>query len=261
MLLFTLNAMVFSLESRAQGNPPRVQDPNFNAWVTYNGDHNLSEKWGVHTEFVLRRYQGFKNPMQFMPRFGVNYNISKNIMLTQGYAYIHTYPYGEFPASEQFPEHRSYQQFFFKGNVSTVSFQHRYRLEQRWIQHAGQEHFTYTNRFRYNLRAAHPFKGKTIDDGEFYAAAANEFFINFGKNVANNIFDQNRSVAVVGYRFSKALAFELGYLNQIVAQRNGFRFEYNHTLLTGISFNFDFPAAVPNVPLPGATPAQQTGEQ
>ncbi|MBK0403361.1 DUF2490 domain-containing protein [Adhaeribacter sp. BT258] len=233
--------MLLSQKSQAQGIPPRVQDHNINGWLSYSGDHNLSEKWGVHTEFVLRRYQLYKHPMQFMPRFGVNYNISKNIMLTLGYAYVHTYPYGEFPASEQFPEHRSYQQFFFKGNVSSVSFQHRYRLEQRFIRLAGTEAFIYTNRFRYHVRAAHPFKGKTIDDGEFYVAAANEFFINFGKKVGNNIFDQNRASAVLGYRYSKALAFELGYLNQIVAQRNGFRFEYNHTLLASISFNFDFP--------------------
>jgi hypothetical protein len=152
-----------------------------------------------------------------------------------------TYPYGEFPASERFPEHRIYEQFFFKGNVSSLSFQHRYRLEQRWARLAGREDFLYTNRFRYHLRASHPFKGTTIDAKEFYAAAANEIFINFGKNVGNNIFDQNRASLVLGYRYTKELAFELGYLNQIVAQRNGFRFEHNHTLLAGISFNFDFP--------------------
>ena len=149
-----------------------------------------------------------------MPRFGANYNISKNIMLTAGYAFVLTYPYGEFPAADHFPEHRIYEQFFFRGNVSSVSFQHRYRLEQRWVKPAGAEDFIYTNRFRYNLRASHPFQGNTIDDNEFYVAAANEFFINFGKKVANNIFDQNRASAVLGFRYSKALAFELGYLNQ-----------------------------------------------
>ena len=55
---------------------------------------------------------------------------------------------------------------------------------------------------------------------------------------------------MLGFRYSKALAFELGYLNQIVAQRTGRIFEYNHTLLASITFNFDFPAAAQNVPLP-----------
>lgn len=244
--------MVLSRKSQAQGNPPRVQDHNFNGWLSYSGDHNLSEKWGVHTEFVLRRYQGFKHPMQVMSRFGANYNLSKNIMGTLGYAFIMTYPYGEFPAAERFPEHRIYEQVFFKGNVSSVSFQHRYRLEQRWIKPPGREDFLYTNRFRYYLKASLPFKGKTIDDNEFYAVAANEFFINFGKNVGNNIFDQNRAIGALGFRYSKALAFELGYLNQILAQRNGRVFEFNHTLLVSIIFNYDFPAAVENIPLPSS---------
>src|SRR5688572_14785290 len=105
IVFLLVNAMVLSQKSQAQGNPPRVQDHNFNGWLSYSGDHNLSEKWGVHTEFVLRRYQLYKHPMQFMPRFGVNYNVSKNIMLTTGYAFVLTYPYGEYPASDHFPEH------------------------------------------------------------------------------------------------------------------------------------------------------------
>ncbi|MFC5271217.1 DUF2490 domain-containing protein [Adhaeribacter terreus] len=252
-----LNGMVLSSKSQAQGNPPRVIDPNFNGWLSYSGDHNLSGNWGLHAEFVMRRYKLYKHPMQVMPRVGVNYNIGKNIMLTLGYAYVHTYPYGEFPASDDFPEHRSYQQFFFKGNVASLFFQHRYRIEQRWIKHAGRKDFLYTNRFRYNLRASHPFKGTTIDPKEFYVAAANEVFINAGKNVANNIFDQNRASLLFGYRYTKELAFELGYLNQIVAQRNGFRFEHNHTLMAGITFNFDFPArTIDNEPAPAPAPTE-----
>jgi hypothetical protein len=40
--------------------------------------------------------------------------------------------------------------------------------------------------------------------------------IGFGKNVAENIFDQNRIGILFGYRFSPKVRLEAGYLNQIV---------------------------------------------
>jgi hypothetical protein len=61
-----------------------------------------------------------------------------------------------------------------------------------------------------------PLKGKTIDDKEWYAAAYDEIFIGFGKNVNENVFDQNRVGLLIGYRFNKKWRIEGGYFNQIV---------------------------------------------
>ena len=59
-------------------------------------------------------------------------------------------------------------------------------------------------------------KGKTIDIKEFYAAAYDEIMIGFGKNVNENVFDQNRIGLMLGYVFSKNLRIEGGFINQIV---------------------------------------------
>ncbi|HQS50981.1 MAG TPA: DUF2490 domain-containing protein, partial [Daejeonella sp.] len=48
-----------------------------------------------------------------------------------------------------------------------------------------------------------------------YLAVYDEILIGFGKNVNENIFDQNRLAILLGYRFSPKARIEVGYLNQI----------------------------------------------
>ena len=35
----------------------------FNGWIFYTGNHKLTEKWGLHTEFQFRRSDGFSSPI------------------------------------------------------------------------------------------------------------------------------------------------------------------------------------------------------
>ena len=65
-------------------------------------------------------------------------------------------------------------------------------------------------------------------------ALYDEFFLNFGHNVASNVFDQNRAYAAVTHTLGKASRLELGYMNQIVQQRNGRIFENNCTLQVAV---------------------------
>ena len=52
--------------------------------------------------------------------------------------------------------------------------------------------------------------------------------------MASNVFDQNRAYAAVTRALGKASRLELGYMNQIVQQRNGRVFENNHTLQVAV---------------------------
>jgi hypothetical protein len=77
-------------------------------------------------------------------------------------------------------------------------------------------------------------------DKKYYVATSNEFFINFGENVGANVFDQNRAYVAVGIPVAKATRIELGYLLQIIQQRSGSIFEYNHTLQVNLFSNLPF---------------------
>ncbi|MEJ8801545.1 DUF2490 domain-containing protein [Pontibacter sp. H249] len=228
------------LPQSALAQSERIKDFNQNGWYMYFGDHALSDKWGLHTELQIRRYNYLSDPQQLLIRTGANYNLTENTMFTLGYGFIETYPYGEFPAADDFLEHRIYQQLQLKGNLSRLGLTHRYRLEQRWVQSPVTSDYTYLNRARYMLRATLPLVGSTTEAKEPYLAAYDEIFVGFGNNIQRNIFDQNRAYLALGYKINDAASVEVGYLNHIVQKANGVVFEHNHTLQVGLTYNIDF---------------------
>ena len=68
--------------------------------------------------------------------------------------------------------------------------------------------------------------------------------IGFGKNVNDNIFDQNRIGLLVGYRFSTLFRLEGGYFNHILQLArevdNKNVFQYNQGIIMNAWFNIDW---------------------
>ncbi len=235
-LLTTLFVAAFSMGLQAQSN--RVNDPNNHTWIVYTGIHKISPKWAIHLEAQPRRSELGKGSQQLLLRTGLNYAFSKQVSATAGYCFVETYPYGEFPVSKQFSEHRVWQQVQTSTRLGRVDVINRYRLEQRWIGSStlgGFQSPYYANRVRYLGRVNIPLNKPTNEKGTYYLSLYDEVFIGFGKQVKANIFDQNRACALLGYNTGKWGKLELGYMLQILQQRNGSVFEYNNTLMLGWS--------------------------
>jgi hypothetical protein len=64
--------------------------------------------------------------------------------------------------------------------------------------------------------------------------------LNAGKNVALNVFDQNRAYAAIGYKLPKLGKLEVGYMQQLVMKSDGVRVENNHSIMIGIASTIDF---------------------
>src|SRR5205085_7628753 len=91
----------------------------------------------------------------------------------------------------------------------------RFRLEQRWLgrfasMEAEEPEFVYLNRFRFMPRLDFPIKEK------WFGAVYDEILIGFGKNVGENVFDQNRVAVLLGFKASGNFRIEAGYINQTV---------------------------------------------
>jgi len=86
--------------------------------------------------------------------------------------------------------------------------------------------------------------GTSIVEKTPYVAVYDEVMIGFGKNVGENIFDQNRIGVLLGYKFNDLLRVEGGYLNQIVQLGREVEgknvFQYNNGFIVSANFNFDF---------------------
>lgn len=221
----------------------RTHAYNTNAWLMYFGNHKVSKHIGLHAEVQWRRSDVFSENQQLLLRTGLDFYLKPDRRITIGYGFIETYPYGEFAVQHAFPEHRIWQQLLVQQDLGKVKLAHRYRLEQRMIGNASTGRFEngrYENRMRYMAKAT---INVTNGNHPIFAALYDEAFINFGKDVGYNIFDQNRLYGAIGYSVSPTLKMELGYLYQVIQLRNldgtsiKNRIENNHTLQIALFSN------------------------
>src|SRR5687767_3720742 len=133
-------ALVFfnTLFTQAQ---TRIHTNNSNAWLMYFGNHKFSERIGLHAEVQWRRSELFSENQQLLLRTGLDYYLKPGLRFTVGYAFVQTYPYGEFAVQHAFPEHRIWQQVLMQQDLGKVKLAHRYRLEQRMIGNASTGQF------------------------------------------------------------------------------------------------------------------------
>jgi hypothetical protein len=203
----------------------------FNGWFASFNTIKLKNKLSFYYDVQLRSTDQLQYVQALLLRPGLNYNVSKNKIITAGYAFI----YGRRTASGvtgYLPEHRIWEQFTASHNVSFFPLAHRFRLEQRFISKATTENnelqkdgYAFANRFRYFFRTVIPFSGeKQFAQGAF-GSIQNEVFLNIGdkSNVNGKTFDQNRVYLAVGYRFSKKFDIEAGYMNQYISGRTNTR--------------------------------------
>lgn len=225
----------------------RITDRNNIGWFATNATFAVSNHFGIHTEYQWRRNDYGNEWQQGLLRFGVNYKYSNEVLFRAGYAWAETYAYGDIPINgmgKDFTEHRLFEMVQLNNSVAKLSISHRFMLEQRWVGRYSsadldsEDIYIYTNRVRYMLRLQLPL----FKNGP-YAAVYDELFIGFGGKIGENIFDQNRIGALIGYQFNKNFRAEGGYLNQTVQlgrEVNGENvFQKNNGfIITGI-FNFD----------------------
>ncbi|OAZ04363.1 DUF2490 domain-containing protein [Flavobacterium succinicans] len=243
-ILFVINT--------AYSQNTRISNHNSIGWYNFFGTFKVNKKWSIHTEYQWRRENTVTEWQQSLLRLGVNYQLNPKIQLRAGYAWIETFPYGEIPINgmgKDFTEHRAFEMVTITDKISIVDVSHRFMLEQRWIGRYSnatlttEDEFPFLNRLRYMFRCQIPLKGTEIKDKTPYVAVYDEIFVGFGKNVNENIFDQNRLGILLGYRFNSTVRMEAGYLNQIVQlgrevnSRNVF--QYNNGLIINANFNID----------------------
>lgn len=230
----------------------RISDHNTIGWFNYFGTFKLNSKIGIHTEYQFRRDNLVTDWQQSLLRVGLNYDLHPRAQLRLGYAWIETYPYGDIPINalgRDFTEHRTFQMLTLSDKIATVEMSHRFMLEQRWVGRysapsvSQEDEFPFLNRFRYMFRCQIPLKNKSVGDKTPYLALYDEIFVGFGKNVNENVFDQNRLAVLFGYRFNARFRVEAGFLNQIVQLGREVEgrnvFQYNNGLILNTYINLD----------------------
>jgi len=210
----------------------RPTDHQAHAWFAYFGDHPIAgSKWGVHLEAQVRRHDMGTSWQQLLLRPGVNYQASKSLMLTAGYAFVRSHTYNERVAQQPATnEHRVWHQAWFRYG-SSVRWSTRLRFENRFIgtrDGAGNTGYRFENRFRAWQQATVPISRRV------YLTAYDEVWFYVKPYVSNSFFDQNRAYGGIGVHVTPTLRFEVAYMNQALLLRSGARLEQNHTIVLSI---------------------------
>ena len=196
-------------------------------WLATFNTFKTGKKTSIHNDIQWRSADDLKYTQTLLLRGGLNYHLSKKMIATAGYAFIHNYRSAG-NVDGYAPEHRIWEQFIYNQKWERISIAHRFRLEQRFIGKTVVENnelkndgTMYANRFRYFIRNVLPLNKQATFNKGMFAALQNEVFLNFGnkRNVNGKTFDQNRLYAAIGYRFSKKFDAEAGYMNQYINGR------------------------------------------
>lgn len=219
MIRLTIILSIITLNSFAQNTENQTGN-----WLMYFGQNRLSDQWSIHSEIQYRNHTvAPNNTEQLLLRTGLNYH-AENIMLTAGYGHIGSHVYLSDKKAPEVEEHRIWQQFITVNKVGRLKLEHRYRIEQRWVNNE------FKNRLRYRLMAFYPINKPTIEKGTIFLGIYDEIFI----NTQQTYFDRNRLYGALGYQINQLTGIQAGVLHQEVNTGGKWYLQF------ALTFNTDF---------------------
>jgi hypothetical protein len=231
-------SLLLSAESFAQA--PSTFSQDFRLWtptfLTVKLPSSFFAYMEVNPRFADLDDSGKIDQLLLRPALG--YQLTENVSIWQGYAWVgnfnqrHTPPQSSF-----FEENRIYQQINYTSKFEFFRILSRFRLEERWIEHADGTAL----RFRMMLRGMYPLPVAP----EWALVTYDEIFVNLntvgtiqGKGPAAG-FDQNRFFVGINRTFGKHFNMDAGYQNQLLNSRSipNLANQMNHVILLNFYIN------------------------
>lgn len=207
------------------------------SWFGLGTTFNVTDHWGFVVDGQIRRNDFLADHNFYLLRGGVSYLANPNLTLIVGYAHQWTAPTK--PGWSTFSdENRIYQQAQLNSKLGTVTMMQRIRNEQRWQEKIENDKSTgenkFTDRVRYLLSFNIPiFEKKNLPT----LLVSDEILLQFGKEVVNNTFDQNRFFIGIKQVINPKWSFDLGYMNVYQQKSSGYQYDDDHVLRLFIYYN------------------------
>ena len=174
----------------------------------------------LYTDFFYHQYKG-----------GLFYYFSDthNSVLLGGGRYT-TYNYsGNFKSPVTTDEFRIWEQLILNNVYKHFNVEHRYRLEQRWVNNV------FRPCFRYRLNPVYTINHEKLMPKTLFLSVYDEIFL--GNN--NPHFERNRYYYGMGYQFTNSFILQMGLLNQTDYNAKGGESSNKNYLQTSVIFNLD----------------------
>jgi hypothetical protein len=208
-------ATFFCISSKAQTKQTEKLNQ---VWLGYFDQTRFSNKWGIWADLHLRTKEDFvTNFSQSIVRLGLTYYINDVTKFTLGYAYVTNYPGDNHKQISQV-EHRPWQQVQWHTKYGKKRMMQWFRLEEKYKQKILNDStlangYSFNWKLRYNFWYEVPFGKEGNLPGAWSFILNDEVHINFGKQVVNNYFDQNRFFLGLKYQLTAHNNLQFGYMN------------------------------------------------
>ena len=200
-------------------------------WLIFNSTIRFSNQWSLFTEAQLRMWEVASNVNETLVRAAAHYDFPESqAMVGLGYARADSWPYDNSGGGgRERIENRIYQQFAIRQNWASTLFEHRYRLEQRWLNQTTTDETDFSVRVRYRMQITIPLNRETMEPGAWFLNFYDEIFITVDNP---RVFDQNRLYGAGGYQFTRTANLQLGLLWQARTAADFWRLQifYTHNL-------------------------------
>jgi hypothetical protein len=234
-------AMAYCLAATAQ---TKITTHYNKTWVAYFNQTRLSNKWGIWADVHLRTKDDFVDGVaQSIVRVGLMYYLADATKLSAGYAYINDFP-GDNHKNISAYEHRPWQQLQWHTKYGKHRMAQYIRLEERYRRKIKNDDeladgYNFNFRVRYNILYEIPFVKAAGEPGNWSFVLNDELHVNFGKQVVNNYFDQNRFFGGFKYQLNKQSNLQFGYMNWFQQLAAGNRYRNSNVIRVFFFQNFD----------------------
>jgi len=236
ILLFYLSC--FSITSYAQTKDITYSDQQ---WFQYYNQILFSPKWIWLTDGGYRLKDGFSQSSQYIARTGIGYFINSDIRFSFGFAHLGFYQSDRIIKRE----YRPYQELKINQDYGSIKTGHRFRVEERFFRIVEQEQIQseeqFNFRFRYLFNVCIPVIGLSSSnpDRKLMLTFSDEIFINAGKDIVYNVFDQNRFLIGPVLQINDHLAVTLMYNHQFLALNSAREYKQIKIFWLGLRHNID----------------------
>jgi len=190
------------------------------SWYTLGLNHRFTEHFSLTPYAELRFYEPTSNYNLTFLSLNGNYHFKHNQTITIAYAYLDIDSVFDADNKPNTIEHRILEQYAKKHTLGVLNIQHRFRLEQRFLEFTDRNELQ--NRFRYRLNL------KYNVNKMLFLSLTEEPFVNF----QDQVFHENRFYIGIGFNVLKQAQLQMGFLKHHIRKNNFNRIQIGISIQT-----------------------------
>lgn len=222
-------SLIFNLHINSIYAQKQIETTN-RQWLQYYNNLKINQHWLVQSDIGFRFSNNLNTFSQYLIRASIGYNLGDRNRVALGMAAFQS-------RGTAYDEFRLHQEFNRNVKYNKLKLQHRWRIEERFFYDQSLANY-YNFRFRYRFLNTYEFYTAKIFKQEHQLALnfGDEIFINAGKKIVYNVFDQNRILLGIQLQGKNAI-YNLSYANEFRAFNKAATYQQNHILWFGITQN------------------------